>query len=719
MTVEQRRLIRRRAAEYRRSRTQNAVHTPADSLDGFTASIAGGGASSAVLSLDVFDTVVTRSCGQPADLFLWLGRRLRRAGVVDCDAVVFAEVRARAEQAVWVREGHLDSRAGLEDFYREVVARLGIDQRLIPELVAAELDLEREVSHLIPAARRLLDAYPAEAPLAFTSDAYFTAEFVDELLRSHVELPPNTQFVVSSATDASKAEGGLFDHIRVADRNGAIVHLGDHPHSDLRVPLQLGIDARWVQEGRLNRFERRLAADASATAGFSSALAGASRIARLETVVSSGHEDAIRRVAAGVAAPTLVGFVLWLLMRAQRLGLRRLVFLARDGQVMRDLATRLIERLGLDIEARYLAVSRRSTNLAATFELDEEEVGWVFRDLDEMSINDVLRRFDLEWTDVADAFAATAVAGGHIAARPHEGAIRAVLADARVRSTVLARATTRRERVLRFFDAEGLLDDVACGIVDFGGVGSQVRAVHALFSSTGVSAPRIFVFGLDDPEQAGLPRPATDPAWLDDAECYLYDHRRRRGIRRARGFGTCVQMFCAADHGTVVDYREHGDDVVPVLASERDEPVLDWGLHTFRDTVLSFVDALVLDCDLVDPYADVRDVCCAVIESFWSDPDRAEAAAWGAFPLEGAQAAGSHGAALAHRYTWRGVGADLVRGEFPDLGWMHWYEGSLALSSPVLGAVVSSAERAYRRVDQRQSRSATLIATTIKTITGR
>ena len=36
-----------------------------------------------LLSLDVFDTVLTRACGRPSDLFLWLGRRLAKDGVIN------------------------------------------------------------------------------------------------------------------------------------------------------------------------------------------------------------------------------------------------------------------------------------------------------------------------------------------------------------------------------------------------------------------------------------------------------------------------------------------------------------------------------------------------------------------------------------------------------------------------------------------------------------
>ncbi len=701
-----------------------APHSPRierelSSLGAFAELLEDGAVTPGVLSIDVFDTVITRACGQPSDLFLWLGRLLRRTGVIDCDAVTFAKARSRAELAVWQRDGHLDSRANLDDFYSETVERLGLDASLVPLLRDAELELEAAISRPIPAFKRVLTTYPQPRRLVFTSDTYFEREFVEKLLGDAGSFRADAELIVSSSTDTSKATGGLFAQILPSDRAHEIVHVGDHPHSDLDVPRSLGIDARWVREGRLNRYEQRLASDAVATSGLSSAFAGASRLARMATEASSSREEAVREVTAGVAAPTLVGYVLWILQRAQQLSLSRLVFLARDGQVMAEIARALIARLDIPIEVRYLMVSRQSTNLAATFDLSEEETGWVFRDLSEMSLADAVNRFGLRWEEVAASFAQAGLEDASCSAEEFGPVLRALLAEGPVRELILERSRMRREVVIEFFRQEGLLDGVRCGVIDFGGMGSQVRAVHALFEKSESPAPRIFMFGLDEPEQAGLTRPPSEPAWLRDTECYLYDHRRRRGIRRARGFGTCVQMFCAADHGTVEGYRRAGDALLPVLSMDRDERLLAWGLPTLRSTIANFVDLLLLDDDLLDPYADVREVCCAVVDMFWSSPDKQEAAAWGAFPLEGAQAADSVGEPLAHRYTWRRVGAEMARGQFPNLGWLHWYEGSLALSSPALRAVLTSAERAYRRAESSNGRSLSLAAAAIRKAAGR
>jgi hypothetical protein len=98
------------------------------------------------------------------------------------------------------------------------------------------------------------------------------------------------------------------------------------------------------------RYEDIMRAGSAGPGDLASRFAATSRAARAAVGAAPGHEAAIREVAAGVAAPALVGFVLWLLAEARRRGLRRLRFLSRDGQVLHELTRRLGADSGLDLE---------------------------------------------------------------------------------------------------------------------------------------------------------------------------------------------------------------------------------------------------------------------------------------------------------------------------------------------------------------------------------
>jgi hypothetical protein len=92
-------------------------------------------------------------------------------------------------------------------------------------------------------------------------------------------------------------------------------------------------------------------------------MAGASRLARLEAI-ERRIDPVIAAVAAGVAAPLVVGFVSWVLQSAEAAGIRRLFFLSRDGEVLHDIACLLQADRGLQVDCRYIHVSRRSMGLS-------------------------------------------------------------------------------------------------------------------------------------------------------------------------------------------------------------------------------------------------------------------------------------------------------------------------------------------------------------------
>ena len=670
------------------------------------------------LSLDVFDTVLTRACGPPQALFLLLGKRLHHDGIIACSPEVFARVRAQAEADVWKREGGLDATVTLPDFYREVIARLHLDASVIDRLVTAEVRLEAELLRPTPQARELIGRWSARGdPLVFVSDTYVDRCFIIEQLRSHELWVEGAELFASTEHPASKDGGGLFDivleHLGVAPER--LLHIGDNPRSDIAMAEARGIRTHHFTDGRLNRFEELLAERRWATGGLAAAFAGASRLARLDTPVHSLQQAAIRDVGAGVAAPLLVGYVLWILRRARRHGLQRLYFIARDGQVMAEIARRLIQRLGLTIEVCYLHASRDSVNLAATFGLGEDEVAWITRDLRHLTNAQVLARFDITPDEIASLLEAEGIQPAEVAQRR---LLTLVREHPKLRKLALERAAQRRELVIDYLRQERATDG-RNGLVDFGGVGSQMRALHTVLTEAGAERPKMFLVGLDDPVQAGLDPPVGTPPWLEDTECYLYDHRRVQGVLRDRGFGTCVQMFCAADHGTVTGYERRDGMVSAVLSETRDDELITWGLPTLRAAITAFTEHLLLDPVCIDLDADVREPGTAVTDLFWHDPTVAEAKAWGAFPFEGAQAAGTSRQHLAHRYGWSGVLRGLRDRTFPNLGWMHWYEGSLRLSSPAVREPLRGLEHAYRRLERSPNPWARVAVATLRRLVGR
>ena len=113
------------------------------------------------------------------------------------------------------------------------------------------------------------------------------------------------------------------------------------------------------------------------------------------------------------------------------------------------------------------------------------------------------------------------------------------------------------------------------------------------------------------------------------------------------------------------------------------------------------------------------DVTCDLIRKFWTEPQTEEAVAWGSFPFEGAQASGSETRPLVRRYTVRSITKEIIAGRFPDLGWQHWYEGSLMISAPVIRASLKGAEFTYRWAENGSGIVQAVFASGIRKMAGR
>lgn len=174
-------------------------------------------------------------------------------------------------------------------------------------------------------------------------------------------------------------------------------------------------------------------------------------------------------------------------------------FLPRDGQILFDIAQRLLQRIRCPIEARYLYVSRLSTNLAATYRSDVEEVVWILREMPYIPANDILSRLDMSWEEVADRmYRLVFRSKNQFAYDETVKAFKNELLSDPMRAILIERAERKRRLVVEYLRQEGVLSQKAVGLKDLGGVGSQMQALHALITKSGSPAPHIFLTALSN-----------------------------------------------------------------------------------------------------------------------------------------------------------------------------------------------------------------------------
>jgi len=607
-------------------------------------------------------------------MFLLLGSRAIARGLISSSAHAFAQARTSAEVLAFRNAGGLDSSVTLHDIHREVADALELSVGQMNLLIDLELDLEREMLVPLPAAAaRVSAARVAGRSIMYVSDMYLSGEFLRATLKRYGLFEDNDLLFVSNELQRSKATGALWKHIRSLYPTSDIVHCGNDPISDGRQARRAGVRSVVLDDYNLNRFERKLEEHHESTDGLASALAGASRIARLDPAEPA--RQSLVDVAAGVVAPFVIGNVLWTLRTAKKQGIKKLFFVARDGKVLSEVARTLAPKVGYTGDLEYIYGSRQAWCLASyspETPLALDALVPAGSDID-ATLREVLSRMHLAPEDLVGQFAQVFPAPTWDRCLDHESSakLRALLSEDPDLSAVLNdRSKTARDLVLGYLSQVGAITDEAIGFVDLGTGASLYNALSAIVGTVGQAPPTGFYFGL----RAKLPaapfgRPLT----------YVRNEERGLGYLRTPGLLTFVELACTADHGSVVGYRDDGTGtIIPVFSNDDNRAVVEWGLPLVHETVGRVANELILDDSLIGSDSiDLRPAILDVFEVFWKNPTPEEAAAWGAYPFEDGWGEQAQRNCLAAR---RSIHHAL--GQQPHRHW--WNGGARQLSGPVV-----------------------------------
>ncbi|MFI1919346.1 hypothetical protein [Nocardia sp. NPDC020380] len=421
-----------------------------------------------------------------------------------------------------------------------------------------------------------------------------------------------------------------------------------------------------------SRYENLLHAWSGSLAPHAAALAEASAAARAAVPVDSEHQQAVRDVTAGVVAPALVGYVLWTLKRAESLGLDRLCFLSRDGQVFHEIAQRLAPRLAPGLELEYAYSSRRTWSLAAADLADLSRQDWLFNSFIRSNAEDVLARLGLPPEDFLPLMEQAGVSlNPELRADQAEqgSALRAFTGMPAV-SRVAAPRIERMRELVRAYAVQTRIASARSGVVDAGWTGRMIGALTTV--TEGLPQPHVF-FWAHEPRVTGW----TD---RDRVSAYMYNTDTKDGVDlRVPDTPFVIETFCMSDHGIVADFqRLKNGEIVPVLESETNQPVEAWGLKTVRHTIDGFCDALPTSAAKLLATTDVRPLISLLLHTFWITPTTAEAVAWGAYPYD-SDPMGRSMRPLARPFDQRHL-RDVIGGAPLAKGDRAWLQGSLALS---------------------------------------
>ena len=333
--------------------------------------------ASEVVSFDFFDTLFSRRVCNPGDVFLLLEKKL------DCvlpgNEIPWLQLRTKALRKL--RENYT-----LDELYEEI-ARIGnLSADISEKAKQTELDME---SQLLVPRDMVLDCMKQAIRLGrdvyVITDMYLPESFfVNALTAQGIRLGQG-HILISGVLEKSKADGALWQYYRQRIGNRTALHIGDNLSADIEKARENGIDVYYIA----NILQML---SMSSLQGMASKICNEDASMLMGCVCSKWFQDPFRlNITKGIPrietnfeigycifGPVLLTFFRWLLKHAQEDGIRRLVFMSRDGYFLKEDFEEFLSCYGREIATCYIGISRQ---LAMTAAIENEEDIWQLVDM--------------------------------------------------------------------------------------------------------------------------------------------------------------------------------------------------------------------------------------------------------------------------------------------------------------------------------------------------
>ena len=481
--------------------------------------------TSCIISFDVFDTLLKRDVYYPADVFD-MTERIYNTRHRDVPLHCFRNIRMEAERKAREKTGRED--VMLDWIYRE----MPFGSATCKELEQLECETEKEVSVCNCPIKEIYDyAVGKGKTVIAVSEMYLPEDFIHELLEN-AGYGGVERLYVSCEAGKMKRTGTLFRQV-IRDygiKPHDILHIGDARRSDWIVPRLLGMRSYRIKAHYGNTSYFTLPAQA-----------GLDERTFYSFVNNHLPSSPNHRLGFETLGPVLWGLCAWIHGFVQKRKIRRVLFLARDGQIME----KAYREMYPDDETRYVYVSRRALTVPLLHlrKSWRDVVGLIPR-ATHVELHALMKRLGLDVDDYMATIEKVGLKGDDVIAFDK------LAEDSRYESLYrhlkpFIDENSRKEfrDCATYFEGLGL-QGTEC-IVDLGWKGTIQKALETLLP----------LYGLDVRLEALYLGISLD---APNAHGYIYgpgDLSRMPCVRGALGL---METLFSSDHGTLVKYGSDG-----------------------------------------------------------------------------------------------------------------------------------------------------------------
>lgn len=286
------------------------------------------------ISFDVYDTLIFRAFDRPVDVFLYMESKY--------GFVHFQEMRIKAEERS--RCHKKNGEVTIHDIYETMSRQCSLDAT---EWVSRELDAEKGLCFANPYMLEVVQRLKkAGKQVIAVSDMYLTESMIRDILEQS-GYEGITNIFVSCEHGESKYTGGLYAKICKKLKLGHVIHIGDNYNSDVQMAKAAGWNAYYYPN--VNRIRHQHPYDMSA-------LYGGLYRGLTNAYLNCGYYKYNHYFEYGFVNGGLLtyGYCQWLNDYAKEKGIEKILFIARDGYIMK----KVYDQCFSGIDSDYVLFSR-------------------------------------------------------------------------------------------------------------------------------------------------------------------------------------------------------------------------------------------------------------------------------------------------------------------------------------------------------------------------
>lgn len=326
-----------------------------------------------------------------------------------------------------------------------------------------------------------------------------------------------------------------------------------------------------------------------------------------------------------VGAPMIYLYVSWVLEEARKRQIKRLYFLARDGQIFYEIARIICKERNLDIECRYLYCSRIAWRVPQYFLLKEKCLDYICQRSMNLTIKKMLDRILFSEKEMQEACKYLDIEQLQLECSLDFAEVKALqykMASSKPFMNMVYDISKREyECAKRYLEQEGMLDKEKKALVDTGWVGSMQQSLKMLVES--ITHEEYDIYGF----YFGMFRTPE----IDKERYYPYYFSANGDLQRKASFNNnLLECMCGSDDGMTLCYREEHGRMQPVFSTSKNLNQEKWNIKKNHDIVCKFTEYMLLNSQ-AEPIP--KEAACKIIQKltnmFMVHPSTAEAELYG------------------------------------------------------------------------------------------